>query len=231
MNILCGQQVPYVETWPASGMTRSGVLSRLPGQEPAMTANGSSSSGGTLPTPAASFDNRASGRTSRPTSGPHRGGIVPQLEDVAISLLPSPETGQTPAGHGVRGGKPGNGHQSGESLEQVAKQMLPTPRAARGASGTEMMYALGGERTDEGRPQGEVLLATPNSRDWKGSPGKGSRQRGGHQASLPADVENLDGESTERPSGDGKLYWDGQPLHQQSLDELDPAFLPPSWSG
>lgn len=37
-------------------------------------------------------------------------------------------------------------------------ERLPTPRAARGASGTELMYAFGGQRSDEGRPQGEVLL-------------------------------------------------------------------------
>jgi hypothetical protein len=32
------------------------------------------------------------------------------------------------------------------------------------------------------------LLPTPNTRDHKGSPGAGSRARGGHQASLPAAV-------------------------------------------
>jgi hypothetical protein len=36
-----------------------------------------------------------------------------------------------------------------------------------------------------------TLLATPNSRDYKGSPGAGSRERGGHQASLPADLALL----------------------------------------
>jgi hypothetical protein len=33
------------------------------------------------------------------------------------------------------------------------------------------------------------LWPTPNSRDWKGAPGKGCRERGGHQSSLPAVVE------------------------------------------
>lgn len=41
---------------------------------------------------------------------------------------------------------------------------LPTPRASRGASGTETMYALGAERSDENRPQGEVLLPTPEAK-------------------------------------------------------------------
>lgn len=46
--------------------------------------------------------------------------------------------------------------------------VLPTPRATRGGSGTETMYALGGERSDEGRPQGEVLMPTPSAADGVG---------------------------------------------------------------
>jgi len=36
-------------------------------------------------------------------------------------LLPTPETGMSPNGHGRRGGQPGNGHQSGSSLDAVAR--------------------------------------------------------------------------------------------------------------
>jgi DNA (cytosine-5)-methyltransferase 1 len=32
------------------------------------------------------------------------------------------------------------------------------------------------------------MWPTPNSRDYKGSPGAGLRERGGHQSSLPASV-------------------------------------------
>jgi hypothetical protein len=56
------------------------------------------------------------------------------------------------------------------SLDGVV-QLLPTPRAARGASGTETMYGLGAVRSDEGRPQGEVLLPTPTVMDYKASGG------------------------------------------------------------
>lgn len=45
---------------------------------------------------------------------------------------------------------------------------LPTPRASRGASGTETMYKLGASRTDDGRTQGEVLLPTPNTSSGTG---------------------------------------------------------------
>jgi len=40
----------------------------------------------------------------------------------------------------------------------VAEQVLmPTPRASRGGSATETMYALGAERQDDERPQGQVV--------------------------------------------------------------------------
>jgi DNA (cytosine-5)-methyltransferase 1 len=44
----------------------------------------------------------------------------------ALRLLPTPDTGESLTGHGRRGGKPGNGSQSGASLESVAR-LLPTP--------------------------------------------------------------------------------------------------------
>ncbi|MDR6574316.1 hypothetical protein J2X60_002975 [Curtobacterium sp. 320] len=46
-----------------------------------------------------------------------------------------------------------------------ASSSLPTPRASRGASGTATMYALGAERSDAERTQGEVVLPTPLASD------------------------------------------------------------------
>lgn len=63
---------------------------------------------------------------------------------------------------------------------------LPTPRATRGGSGTETMYALGAERTDEGRPQGEVLLPTPVADHSRGLPSSTT-----DYASLPNAVCSL----------------------------------------
>lgn len=92
MDLFSVQQEPYSETWPTSGMTRSGQLSLLPVSEP-------------------------------PTS-------------------------------------------------ESECSSLPTPRASRGASGTETMYALGATRVDTYRPQGEVvMLPTPKATDGtKGGP-------------------------------------------------------------
>ena len=40
-------------------------------------------------------------------------------------LLPTPDTGVSPNGHGRRGGRPGNGHESGSSLDAVARTLTP----------------------------------------------------------------------------------------------------------
>ena len=48
-------------------------------------------------------------------------------------LLPTPDTGTSPRGHGRRGGRPGNGHQSGKDLDAAART-LTTPGPAPGTS-------------------------------------------------------------------------------------------------
>ncbi|WP_337825119.1 DNA cytosine methyltransferase [Amycolatopsis sp. A1MSW2902] len=54
--------------------------------------------------------------------------------ETALHLLPTPNTGLSPNGHGRRGGKPGNGHQSGADLDVVVK-MLPTPTVGDATGG------------------------------------------------------------------------------------------------
>ena len=49
------------------------------------------------------------------------------------ALLPTPETGESPNGHGRRGGRPGNGRQSGASLDAVVS-LLPTPTTQDGSN-------------------------------------------------------------------------------------------------
>jgi hypothetical protein len=70
---------------------------------------------------------------------------------------------------------------------------LPTPRASRGASGAETMYALGAERSDENRPQGQVLLKTPTAQIAVngGSQHPDKRREGGHGPTLADEVEHL----------------------------------------
>jgi hypothetical protein len=71
------------------------------------------------------------------------------------------------------------------------------------------MYSLGAERTDEGRPQGEVLLPTPMAAD-------GDRM----SVTMPSGSPTLIGALTGQPSAAGKLSPDAQHPGQLSLDEL-----------
>jgi hypothetical protein len=54
-------------------------------------------------------------------------------EPGAGRLLPTPDTGCSPNGHGRRGGRPGNGHQSGHGLDVTATALTcaPGPWAGR----------------------------------------------------------------------------------------------------
>jgi DNA (cytosine-5)-methyltransferase 1 len=53
-------------------------------------------------------------------------------EPGAGRLLPTPDTGCSPNGHGRRGGRPGNGHQSGHGLDVTATALSgPAPLAGQ----------------------------------------------------------------------------------------------------
>jgi DNA (cytosine-5)-methyltransferase 1 len=85
-------------------MTRSGRAFALPTPEPRTAATASSSW----------------------RSGPGRPG--------GSRLLPTPDTGCSPNGHGRRGGRAGNGHQSGQGLDVAATAL--SPESARAGQGT-----------------------------------------------------------------------------------------------
>ena len=80
--------------------------------------------------------------------------------------LPTPDTGLTPNGHGARGGKPGNGRQSGASLTAMAKHNAwPTPTASMMtmADVEQARYAgnKGGNRPSYG--EAKAMWATPTA--------------------------------------------------------------------
>lgn len=79
------------------------------------------------------------------------GGHGPTLADEVEHLLPTPRA------------RDSKGPGYGDDLPSTANRLLPTPRATRGGASTETVYSLGGERTDQSRPQGEVLLPTPSA--------------------------------------------------------------------
>lgn len=139
------------------------------------------------------------------------GGHGPTLADqVEHTLLPTPR-----AADGNGNGRAAMGRQGSRSLTDA---LLPTPRATRGGSGTETMYAMGGQRDDTNRPQGEVLLPTPSVADVTG----GHRCRSGNRRDellLPGIAETLTGGSTSQLSAAGKPSLGGQRHAQLSLDE------------
>ena len=57
-----------------------------------------------------------------------QGGPAGTAEPGAGRLLPTPDTGCSPNGHGRRGGRPGNGHQSGHGLDVAATALTARRR-------------------------------------------------------------------------------------------------------
>ncbi len=151
------------------------------------------------------------------------GGASPDLSSV-VALLPTPNT----------------------------MDDLP-PRSAQDVAGRCRANGDNGGSPRNLRESVTNLLATPNARDYKGSPGAGSRARGGHQASLPADIAEMllptpmgrdskgrdsttrvgppslpqilaDGVSTRRPSRGGRTFSDEPlPLQWSQDDSPGPA--------
>ncbi len=101
----------FSERWPIAGTMRNGRVFVHSTWAPRISETDYS----LLPTPRAIY-------------GEHPGMLDPNHLTGAVHLWPTPDTGLTPNGHGRRGGKPGNGRQSGASLE-AAVRMWPTPHA------------------------------------------------------------------------------------------------------
>ncbi len=97
------------------------------------------------------------------TNGPGVHGTGGQDLRTVIDLLPTPR-----ATDGTKGGPNQRGSSGDMMLPSAVVQLLPTPRATRGGSGTETMYGLGAERSDQNRSQGQVLLPTPSVADVEG---------------------------------------------------------------
>lgn len=91
-----------------------------------------------------------------------QGGHAVSLADVVekgLPLLPTPTAGDAAFGLPRTSGRPVE--KATKLATRVVYDLLPTPRSSRGASSTEIAYALGGERSDESRTQGEVLFSRP----------------------------------------------------------------------
>ncbi len=102
-----------------------------------------------------------------PTTAPTTGNGHARNLGAEAKLMPTPSVADATGGHATR-----SGARSDELLlPGLVKTLIPTPRATRGGSGTETMYGLGAERSDDDRPQGQVLLPTPTASDSNSSGG------------------------------------------------------------
>ena len=82
-------------------------------------------------------------------------------------LLPTPDTGCSPNGHGRRGGRPGNGHQSGQGLDVAATALTP----AHAAGSSPAAWASTSRRSAAGRPSSGAPRRRPPSRGRRAGPG------------------------------------------------------------
>lgn len=186
---LLGGWERYSETWPRSGMTRSGTAFRLPVLAPLTDATES----GSLPTPlATSYGTNQGGGASR--VGP----IRPSLETMARkNLWPTPRANDSEKRGNFDSTNPRNGLPAavklyptprttgldwGRNSRKAAKArgMWPTPGASDEKNRCSNP-AMARKRLDSGKQIGLEtavhLWAAPNARDWKDTdPTQGNRQ-------------------------------------------------------
>ena len=84
-------------------------------------------------------------------------------------LLPTPDTGCSPNGHGRRGGRPGNGHQSGHGLDVAATALTPAP--AREPAGARSRGESTSRLSAAGNTSSRTPRRRPPSRDRPAGPG------------------------------------------------------------
>ncbi len=114
-DLFSGQQEPFSETWPTSGMTRNGQLLPLPTSAPPTGANESLS---LLPTPNRVDD----GEPQTPAARKARG-YGPDLKDIP-HLLPTPVAmDSVGARNATSSRQPGSKHHAGTTLTDVLWQM------------------------------------------------------------------------------------------------------------
>jgi DNA (cytosine-5)-methyltransferase 1 len=114
-----------------------------------------------LPTPDAYQAMRGG---SQPPEKRRAGGHTVSLADVVekgneTHLLPTPKAGDASFGLPRTSGRAVE--KSTHLATRVVYDMLPTPRSSRGASSTEIAYALGADCFDDDRTQGEVVFTRP----------------------------------------------------------------------
>lgn len=217
----------YSESFPDSGMMLSGEVFELRSSGLPISESESLS----WPTPRTTDRNSGRGCVQignglyRPSPALKRGELIGQanLSDAA-EVWPTPNTGESITGHGRRGGKQGNGHQSGADLGVVAA-MWPTPTEdnannAGGPSRTRGM--LNGGYVDLTVAVG--LWATPQAHDGHGP--KTPEQIQAMREKNGAGVRNLNEDVAmwQTPATDSFRSRGGDRKDEMGLDQQARAF-------
>jgi hypothetical protein len=177
---LFAQSEPFSGRWPASGSMRNGQCYRQPTPGLVISASGSSSSPGLLPTPSV-----ADGTGGHLTRSGDRGGelLLPGGAKALASgqrLLPTPvvtnRAGMEPSPATVRGTR-------GSDLGPVIGGLLPTPTTATGRNSRH-----GDTSRGDDLPEAVKYLPTPNASDGKGASQPEGRERSG-RSRKPGDAD------------------------------------------
>jgi hypothetical protein len=195
MTLFSEHSVVFSETWPSSGMTRSGSAYPLPTSVPVTNDSGISS---LLGTPRAADGMHHNLRTG---VGNPRG----RLEDQISLLLPTPQTVDTqPSG-------PADMRRDSPNLRAI-RQLLPTPNAIDAAGGPKRIRQDGRTEADHGpqlRDLAVTLLPTPTTEPATGN---------GHARNLGKEIALLP-TPTATPYGSNQSPSDGAAV-RPSLDTL-----------
>lgn len=238
----------YSETFPRWGTVRHGALmEQTPWVRPIAVTESSSSPD--WATPAASWW-EGRGATSAETwekrqSARVEAGKAPFATPlhVQVQLWPTPAAAAATQGRNEPDGK------RGQTFVGAARdQLWPTPTSGDSTRGGDVFKR--GNLTLPGMARRQQAWPTPNARDHKGSPGQESRERGGHQASLPSTVQaqtwptprasmtDMDTMERSRYSGQQMKAWKeaGTPYQTQTTGSLNTAWVemlqgfPPGWT-
>jgi DNA (cytosine-5)-methyltransferase 1 len=159
----------------------------------------------------------------------------PNLGEAIAALLPTPSAGSFNEAEDIDAWLTrrervkevaNNGNGFGMPLG-VAVRLLPTPRAARGASTTETMYALGAKRDDTGDRQGNVLMPTPQVADATGGHATRSGDRR-EELLLPGLARSFDDQWV---ADDGTDYGPAVRLWESLTRPVPPPTLPDGKNG
>lgn len=174
MSLLCEHSAPFLGTWPASGMTRTGAASELPMWEPPTPGSGSSSSPGPdlLPTPEAKLANSGPDYARADREGSGGDDLVTTVARQSWPNLPTPVANDWRGANAQRAQD--DGRQTTLADVFTPGHLLPTPMT----TDAKLAGPADANRHDPGLRAVDSLLPTPSVADGLGGHLSRSGERG-----------------------------------------------------